>query len=250
MTLLTVEQLSKHYGGLHAVEDVSFGIHAGQIVGLIGDNGAGKTTLFNLISGFVTPSSGRIGFRDRDMTGWSPEQRARHGLVRTFQRSRVFPEVSVAENVRMGCFLHERHRFLDRFRTVRRGSATDLHVAPEVRVRELLELTGLEAFRDTVAGHLSFGYQRRLAIAIALGAHPEMLLLDEPFAGLSPESSAEMDALIQTLQSRGVTLLLIEHRMASIVTACDRLLVMQNGRLIIPRPSSAPDAQEVTHAVG
>lgn len=250
MSLLHIDQLSKRYGGLHAVQDVSFVIERGQIVGLVGDNGAGKTTLFNLLSGFVSPSSGRIGFRGRDITGWSPERRARQGLVRTFQRSRVFPGVSVEENVRMGCFLQQRRRFLDRFRRVGRSADTGPDVSADARVAELLELTGLSAFRDRPAGHLSFGYQRRLAIAIALGAHPELLLLDEPFAGLSPESSAEMDALIQTLRAGGVTLVLIEHRMASIVTACDRLLVMQNGRLIIPRPLSEPDAEEVAHAVG
>ncbi len=250
MTLLTVERLSKRYGGLHAVEDVSFRIDSGQIVGLIGDNGAGKTTLFNLLSGFVAPSSGRIGLRGRDITGWSPERRARNGLVRTFQRSRVFPEVSVEENVRMGCFLHQRRRVLDRFRIAHGERGSGHEASPEARVEELLDLTGLWDFREALAGHLSFGYQRRLAIAIALGAQPELLLLDEPFAGLSPESSAEMDALIQTLQARGVTLLLIEHRMASIVTACDRLLVMQNGRLIIPRSSPEPGAEELAHAIG
>ncbi|MFB6286175.1 MAG: ABC transporter ATP-binding protein [Candidatus Bipolaricaulia bacterium] len=250
MTLMTVERLTKRYGGLHAVADVSFRVDPGQIVGLIGDNGAGKTTLFNLLSGFVAPTSGQIDFRGRDITGWSPERRARQGLVRTFQRSRVFPEVSVEENVRMGCFLQQRRRFRDRFRIPHgeRGAGPD--ASPEGRVAELLELAGLWDFRKALAGHLSFGYQRRLAIAIALGAQPELLLLDEPFAGLSPESSAEMDALIQTLRARGVTLLLIEHRMASIVTACDRLLVMQNGRLIIPRPTSESGSEEVVHAVG
>lgn len=245
MKLLDVERLSKHYGGLRAVRDVSFGIDAGQIVGLIGDNGAGKTTLFNLISGFLAPTSGRIRFRGEDITGWSPERRAQAGLVRTFQRSRIFPDVPVIENVRMGCFLQERRRFLDRVRPGRpRG-----HRPLAERVKELLELTGLAPFRDALAAHLSFGYQRRLEIAIALGARPELLLLDEPFGGLSPASADEMGTLIQTLGERDVTLLLIEHRMESIVTSCDRLLVMQNGALIIPR--SGPQWETgIANAVG
>ena len=242
MSLLHIDRLSKHYGGLHAVQDVSFAIEQGQIVGLIGDNGAGKTTLFNLISGFVEPSFGQIFLDGREITGWSPERRAHAGLVRTFQRSRVFPDMTVAENVRMGCFLQERRRFFDRLRLSRNG-ADPL----EGRVAEWLALTGLEAFRDSRAAHLSFGYQRRLELAIALGARPKLLMLDEPFAGLSPESAEEMGELIQTLHEQGLTFLLIEHRMESIVTSCARLLVMQGGRMIIPRDASpSPNHEEET----
>lgn len=245
MTLLKVERLTKRYGGLCAVSDVSFEVKSGQIVGLIGDNGAGKTTLFNLVSGFVPTSSGQIYFQDDEITNWSPERRARAGLVRTFQRSRVFPKVSVKENVRMGCFLQERERLFSRLRPLRKR----VHQPLERRVADLLDLTGLEVFQDTLAAYLSFGYQRRLEIAIALGAHPKMLLLDEPFGGLSPTSAEEMGTLIQTLHEQGMTLLLIEHRMESIITSCDRLLVMQNGRLIIPH-NDARVKQEVTDAVG
>lgn len=243
-SLLRVDRLSKRYGGLHAVRDVSFDIESGQIVGLIGDNGAGKTTLFNLLSGFVTPSSGRVRFQADEITRWSPERRAQAGLVRTFQRSRIFPEVSVEQNVRMGCFLRERRRFVDRLRLLR-GSPRSM----EERVDELLDLTGLAAFRQTLAAHLSFGYQRRLAVAVALGADPQMMLLDEPFGGLSPTSAEQMGTLIHALHERGMTLLLIEHRMESIVASCDRLLVMQGGELIIPR-SPAETEREAPHALG
>jgi len=225
--LLETVQLSKHYGGLSAVNGVSLAIEPGHVVGLVGPNGAGKTTLFNLLTGFVRPSSGRIYFKGEDVTPWPPERRAALGLARTFQRSRVFPDVSVAENVRMGCFLRDRAHV----RPWRRGPPT------QARVDELVARTGLDAYRDARAGTLSFGYQRRLEIAIALGTDPDLILLDEPFGGLSPESAAAMAGLIRELHADGLTFLLIEHRMESIVTACNRLFVMRAGRLIIPHPA-------------
>lgn len=237
MTLLATGQLSKRYDGLQAVDNVDLTIDHGHIVGLVGPNGAGKTTLFNLLTGFVRPTTGRIWFKGDDITDWPPERRAELGLARTFQRSRVFPKLTVETNVRMGCFLQDRPRLrhgnLSQLR--RRGPSLDRRVA------SILEQTGLDPFRDTFAAHLSFGYQRRLAVAIALGTDPELLLLDEPFGGLSPESTEAMDDLIQTLHEAGLTLLLIEHRMASIVTACNRLFVMHGGRLVIPHPSRSQE---------
>ena len=232
--------LKKHYGGLRAVDGIELKIEPGHIIGLVGPNGAGKSTLFHLLSGHALPSAGQIRFKGRDITHWPPERRVAFGLARTFQRSRVFPNVSVETNVRIGCFLEERPRLAlgrppTRAKRHRRAASVD------ARVERILNETGLDPFRASTAGELSFGYQRLLGVAIALGTNPDLLLLDEPFSGLSPETSSAMAKLLVRLHDAGVTLFLIEHRMDSIVTSCNRLFVMHGGRLIIPHPTSSPE---------
>lgn len=243
MTLLRAEDLTKHYGGLRAVDGVDLSVQPGHIIGLVGPNGAGKSTLFHMLSGFEQPSSGRIQFKGKEITGWSPERRAALGLARTFQRSRVFPNISVEENVRIGSFLRERSDVASRL-TPLNGDLQRTRSTKD-RVEDILRETGLEPFRRSLAMELSFGFQRLLGVAIALGTDPELLLLDEPFSGLSPETSSAMAKLTVRLHQRGITLFLIEHRMDSIVTACNRLFVMRDGRLIIPHPASSEGAHHV-----
>lgn len=243
MTLLQTEGLTKHYGGLLAVDGVDLSIQPGHIIGLVGPNGAGKSTLFHMLSGFVQPASGRIQFKGREITYWSPERRAALGLARTFQRSRVFPNISVEENVRIGSFLRERSNVASRLTPPNGGRQRSRFI--DDRVDDILRETGLEPFRRSLAMELSFGFQRLLGVAIALGTNPELLLLDEPFSGLSPETSSAMAKLTVRLHERGITLFLIEHRMDSIVTSCNRLFVMREGRLIIPHPTSSERAYHV-----
>jgi len=242
VSLLTTNGLKKHYGGLRAVDGIELTIDPGHIIGLVGPNGAGKSTLFHLLSGHTLPSAGGIRFKGREITYCPPERRVAFGLARTFQRSRVFPNVSVEANIRIGCFLRERPRLALRLsrtrnRHHRRTGSID------ARVDRILSETGLEPFRQSMAAELSFGYQRLLGVAIALGTDPELLMLDEPFSGLSPETSSAMAKLIARLHDAGMTLFLIEHRMDSIVTSCNRLFVMRDGRLIIPHPTSSPEGR-------
>ncbi len=238
--LLETRRLSKQFGGLLALDELSFQVQRGEILGIVGHNGAGKSTLFHLITGFLRPTSGEILFEGHPVTAWPPYRRVRRGLAPTFQQTRLFYGLTVEENVRLGCFTQQRgglRRFL-------LGTPHRERLTMQRRVNEILALTGLERFRAQPASQLSsYGYQRRLEVAIALGSGPKLLLLDEPFGGLSPSGIEEMGQLIQTLHDAGLTIMFIEHRMKSIWSYCSRLFVMSGGRLLIPQP-----AREALHA--
>lgn len=239
MTLLRVRELSKRFGGVTALAGVSFDVAAGDVLGVVGPNGAGKSTLFHLISGHLTPSSGVVELRGRPITRWPVERRVTAGVARTFQQTRLFFNLSVADNVHLGAYRHRpggaRALLLGEGRACRQGL--------QRRVDEVLALTGLTRVSNQVAGALSYGFQRRLEVAVALATDPVLLLLDEPFSGQSPQSVAEMGRLLRALRTQGRTLLLIEHRMESIVAECTRVLVLRNGRLLIP------SAREDAHVV-
>lgn len=238
--LLEVRRLSKRFGGLVALDDVDFCVNPQDVLGIVGSNGAGKSTLFHLIAGNLTPSGGEIIYRDQAISAWSPERRVCAGIARTFQKTRLFYGLTIEENVRNGTFLQQAggiKRLV--FGTTKREQAT-----LNDQIERILELTGLRSRRFELAGRLSYGYQRRLEVAIALGTQPKLLLLDEPFGGQSPESVQEMGHLIKTLSATGITVMLIEHRMESIVSYCKRLFVMEKGRFLIPTVS-----EEEHHAV-
>ncbi|WP_454690389.1 ABC transporter ATP-binding protein [Achromobacter aloeverae] len=229
--LLQVDNLSRRFGGLAALRGLSFSVDAGEIVGLIGPNGAGKTTAFNVISGTLPASSGRVRFNGVDLTGGPPSRAVGHGLVRTFQSAATYADVSVAENVYRGLLPRIAGTVLRR----RGGRAENLLRADQVRgeIQALLDLTDLSAWADAPAGSLAYGLQKKLGIAVALAARPRMLLLDEPAAGLNHEECNELGRLLQRLRDQqGLTLLLVEHHMALVMALCHRIVVLVQGEKI------------------
>ncbi len=224
MSILDVCRLTKTFGGFRAVSNLSFTVEAGTIVGLVGPNGAGKTTTFNIISGFVRPTSGRIAFNGEDVTGRPPHALARRGIVRTFQNTRVFSRLTVEENIAIGCYRVADGRGSRPGRVPAAGGA-----GPEGRVREILERIGLAGQRSRTADELPYGDQRVLGIGIALAAGPALLLLDEPFAGMNPAEADRCMALIHTIRQDGMTVLLIDHHMGTLMKHCDHLVVMHHG---------------------
>jgi branched-chain amino acid transport system ATP-binding protein len=231
MALLDIDSLSRSFGGLQAVRDVSLAVAEGEIVSLIGPNGAGKTTLFNLVTGFIAPSSGRIRFAGEDVVGLKPHALARRGLVRTFQITNVFPALSVFDNVVAAHYLKGRVPIWKtwlRDRTVAAREAATLDAAEEV-----LGFLNLGHRRDVPAESLAYGELRLLEIAIGLGAEPKMLLLDEPAAGLNTEESARLVQLLRDIaRRRHITILFVEHDMNVVMEVSDRVVVMNFGEKI------------------
>ena len=213
--ILQAENLSKSFGGLAALKGVSFGVEEGEILGLIGPNGAGKTTLFNVLSGFFRSDQGRVVFAGETVSDLKAPQRCRIGLVRTFQVVKPFGGLTVLQNVMVGSFL----------RTADPGLARE-------RALEAMELVGLSGRRDTAAKSLTISDRKRLEVARALATRPRLLLLDEVMAGLNPTELVQMLDLLKQIRGRGVTLLVIEHIMAAIMSVSERLLVLHHGEKI------------------
>ncbi len=229
-TMLAVNDLSKSFGGVQAVHNVSFEVAAGEIVGLIGPNGAGKTTCFNLISGLLPPSAGSVRLSGRDMVGLAPYRRARLGLARTFQNIQLFGGMTVLDNVLTGFHLRQQVGVLMALLPlpmVRRAQSENRRQA-----LELLDLVGLGGKADEPAESLAYGDQRRLEIARALAQAPELLLMDEPAAGLNPRETEDLMALMEKLRSLGITLLVIEHDMTLVMGLCHRIVVLDHGQVI------------------
>ena len=225
MALLETHDLSKSFGALTAVNAVSLRVEAGTLHSIIGPNGAGKTTLFNLLTGTFAPTSGRILFEQKDVTGTPAHRIAHLGLARSFQRTNVFPAFSLLDNVWLAAFACSKSwRGLLWRRTDRYPEAT-------AQARAALADVGLGEKADQPAREISHGEQRQLELAIALAASPRVLLLDEPAAGLSPEETRRMVALVRSLKGR-YTIVLIEHKMDIIMNVSDRISVMHFGSLI------------------
>jgi branched-chain amino acid transport system ATP-binding protein len=230
-TLLQVNGITKMFGGLAALSNLSFSVERGEIVGLIGPNGAGKTTAFNAISGTLPPTAGSVRFKGTDIAGGPPSRVVRLGLARTFQATSIYPAVSVEENIYRGAVAAIDASLFDQLRNGARTRAAAARVRENVE--GVLETMGLTQFRNTLAGRLSYGYQKRLGVAIALATRPELLLLDEPAAGLNPEESAEFGRLLRTLRSdMKLTMLLVEHHMALVMDLCERIVVLVQGEKI------------------
>jgi branched-chain amino acid transport system ATP-binding protein len=230
MTLLSLEGVTRRYGGLVAVDTVDLDVAEGGVTAVIGPNGAGKTTLFNLVSGFQTPNAGRIVFAGEDITMRLPEQIAASGLVRTFQLVQLFQNLSVLENIQVGCHLHTRGGVFSALMRSRATRETEREV--DTRSRELLDFVGLKGAADSEASALAYGQQRLLEIARALAAKPKLLLLDEPAAGLSTDESKRLSTAIRDIARRGTTVLLIEHDMKLVMNTADTIAVMDFGRKI------------------
>ena len=221
--LLRTERLTRAYGSLLAVNGVDFTVREGELRSIIGPNGAGKTTFFRLISGEVAPTSGRIWFRDQEVTGMPQHAIARLGIAKSYQITSIFPHLTVLENVRVAA--QGASQAFDFWR--RAESLT----AARARAEEMLATVGLAPKADLLATHLSHGEQRHLELAIALAANPVLLLLDEPTAGMSPEETDETMVLIRGL-SAGRTIVLVEHKMKLVMKISDRITVLHQGQVL------------------
>jgi branched-chain amino acid transport system ATP-binding protein len=225
--LLQTSKLTKYFGGLAAVSELDFAIAPGEILGLIGPNGAGKTTVFNMLSGFLAPTRGSIRFKGLELSGRKPYEIARLGIVRTFQLTTVFGDMTVLENVLLGGHLTAN---TSPWQLLFKRPA--IPVAEQERAWNALELTELTPFAGSVAKNLPHGQQRCLGIAIALAANPSLLLLDEPVAGMTAAEKDRIMALVRRVRAQGITVLLVEHDMRAVMGTCDRIVVLNFGRKI------------------
>ena len=228
--ILSIENVAVQFGGLVALSELTFTVCEGEIVGLIGPNGAGKTTAFNVFTGFLKPTSGEVRYRGTLLNGLKPYEIAGLGLVRTFQRTSVFQNNSVFENVLIGLHRRGRSTLWDTLLALPREKIAEREVAG--KAREILALVGLESRAAELAGAHSDGEQRLLGIALALAAQPSMLLLDEPVSGMNPSESAKVMKLVETIRARGVAILLVEHDMPTVMQVSDRIVVLNYGRII------------------
>ena len=215
MALLEIKNVSRFFGGLAALTNVSFGVEKGEIVGLIGPNGAGKTTLFNVVNGFYGPSKGEVRFRDRRISGLKPHRICGQGIARTFQVVKPLQRMSVFDNVLASAFLRAKTR----------------REAEEIAT-DAIRFTGLSEERDVISKGLPLGLRKRLEIARALATQPELLLLDESFAGLNPTELNESIGIIRKIKEKGITIMIIEHHMKVIMAISDRIVVLNYGERI------------------
>ena len=234
--ILAVEGLTRRFGGLTALSEVSFAIHPGEIYGLIGPNGAGKTTLFNVLTGLYRQDEGRIHFEGRELRDATPDSIARLGIARTFQNIRLFANLSALENVMIGRHVRTHAGVVGAL--LRNPATRAEEAAIEKRAHELLAYVGIARRGNELARNLSYGDQRRLEIARALATDPRLLALDEPAAGMNATEKLELRRLLESIRTDGVTLLLIEHDVKLVMGLCDRVLVLDYGRRIaegVPR---------------
>jgi branched-chain amino acid transport system ATP-binding protein len=246
--LLSIDGLSRSFGGVRALHEVTFQVHQGEIFGLIGPNGAGKTTLFNLLTGLTPPSSGSSRFSGQPLGGLAPHRIARLGIGRTFQNIRLFKGLSVLENVAVARNIHTRAGLAASLLGLRRFREDEQSVLE--KSRELLRLAGLEHRAFEPAGDLAYGDQRRLEIARALALEPRLLLLDEPAAGMNHAEKRELTGFIRHVRERfNLTILLIEHHVPLVMDLCDRIAVLNFGELIaLGDPRSVQDDPAVVEA--
>lgn len=229
-SLLVLQGVTKYFGGVIANSDVSFAISQGEIIGLIGHNGAGKTTLFNIVAGYVKPDGGRIAFQGEDIVRLTPAKIAKRGLVRTFQATTLFNRMTVYQNLSLAHYLSGKRPFWSYILNTRGVRAVERVI--QHKAEQLIEMFGLTDFRDVLAQSLPYGLQRSLGVAIAMAANPLLLMLDEPVAGLNETESAEMTEHIRRINNSGVTVLIIEHDMKTLMSISDRVIAMASGQKI------------------
>jgi branched-chain amino acid transport system ATP-binding protein len=228
MPILEIKNITKQFGGLMALDDVSFQINEGEIRGLIGPNGAGKSTMFKNIAGFHVPTKGSIVYQGKNIEGKKPHAIAEMGIVRTFQETTLFQELSVFENALVGSHIKSRSNVfsavlgLDR---LKQEAASD-------KVMEVLQFMGLVERKDQLASELPLGSQRALALAIALVSEPKLMLMDEPFAGMNGEETSHMMGLTRKVQESGITVVLVEHDMKAVMGLCNYLTVLNFGQVL------------------
>lgn len=236
-SLLQVEDLTLNFGGLKAIDQLSFEVNQGEIFSVIGPNGAGKTSLFNCISGFYSPSSGKIKFQSRSLINLKPHSIARIGLIRTFQNLRIFGKMTVEENVMSVMYCRTKANVVDAFLHTRRHKNEEKHVR-EI-AKEFLNMVDLYEYKDRIAKNLPYGAQKRLEIARALAINPVLIMFDEPAAGLNHREKEELMTIIRKVQKMGITVLLIEHDMGLIMRISERIIVINYGKKIAEGNPSA-----------
>jgi len=227
MAILEIQQLGKKFGGVDALSGVDLVVEPGEIIGVIGPNGAGKSTLFNLLSGVMKPSSGKVIFDGHDVTGKKPHKIAQRGLVRTFQSTVLFSDLSVFNNVLVASHIPAHPNLIADMVGARsvRAREKEMHQ----RVEEIIELAGLSAVSDKAAHDLPHGYQRALGVAAALATGPKLLCLDEPVTGMNAEEIEAMMGFIARIRERGITVMLVEHSMKVVMSICERIMVLNFG---------------------
>lgn len=228
--LLKIEGISKRFGGLVAVNQVSLQVNEGEIFGLIGPNGAGKTTFFNMLTGIYKPNEGTIDFEQQQVQGVKPFRIAKLGISRTFQNIRLLKDESVLENIMVGMFGKTHTGLWSAILGLKSAKKEEEMVKEESR--KIIELVGLTGLEDELAGSLSYGNQRRVEIARALVAKPKLLLLDEPTAGMNADETEEIGELIRKIRKNGTTVILIEHNVGWVMGLCDRIAVFDHGEKI------------------
>ena len=222
MSLLETRDISKAFGGIHALDDCSIAVEKGSITGLIGPNGSGKTTLFNVITGYERVDSGNVRFQDAVITNKTPDKVFRLGIGRTFQLTRIFPRLTVLENMHVAVQRNDLKGLLSRWSSTHE----------QKRALDLLEFVGLQGVKDLPAGNLSFGQKKLLEFAFVLIAEPQVILLDEPAGGVNPTMVNYLADRIRTLNERGVTFLVVEHNMEFVMKLCHKVMVMHRGAKI------------------
>ena len=230
MALLEVNNLSKRFGGLQAVKDVSFAVERGMIKAVIGPNGAGKTTLFNLLSGFIVPDRGTVGFQGRQLSGSGPHEIAAAGISRTFQHIRLFSHMTALENVTVGRHVRSRAGFMAGMLNLPWTHLEEKDIREQAL--QSMDFLGIAHLADDEATSLSYGQQRAVELARALASEPEMLLLDEPAAGLNMRETADLAKLIRKIRDRGITVLIVEHDMSLVMNISDEVVVLSYGEKI------------------
>jgi branched-chain amino acid transport system ATP-binding protein len=230
MTILELKGITKKFGGLVAVEDLSLKVETGEIYGIIGPNGAGKTTLFNCITGVYTPEEGNIYFDGKEINHLKPFEIASMGIVRTFQTIRLFSEMSVAENIMSGRHSHSKQPWYNSIIPTSKQKKDELYNWN--KVVEYMKIFGLNKYAATPAGSLPYGIQRKVEIARALATEPKLLILDEPAAGLNDKETLELVEIISSFKNMGITILLIEHDMDMVMSITERIAVLNFGKKI------------------
>ena len=238
---LAVRDLAVQFGGVSALAGVTFDVQPGAVTSLIGPNGAGKTTAFNAITGYVRPTRGEVTWKAEPITGRRPAEIARRGIVRTFQKTSVFPTLSVVENVMIGLHLRGRSEWPSILAGARRVRDEEARLA--AIAQDVIDFVGLARRKREVAGALPYGEQRLVELAVALAAEPALLLLDEPAAGMGGVEKEAVSRLILEIRTRGITVFLVEHDMRVVMGISDRVLVLNHGRLI----ADGPPAEIQTH---
>ena len=225
--ILGVENLSRNFGGVRAVDGVSFTVARGAITGLIGPNGAGKTTTFNLISGLFPPSGGTVRLDGDAITGLRPDRIAARGVARTFQGIRIFPALTVAQNLRTAVLAGAKLGFWEDWLGLPAARAVETRAT--IADAELLTRIGLDVRADEIAGALPYAHQSLLGIGLALAVRPRLLLLDEPFAGMNPGETQAAARMVRRIRDTGITVVLVEHDMPAVMEVCDHLVVLDQG---------------------
>jgi branched-chain amino acid transport system ATP-binding protein len=244
MSILKIKNIAKDFGGLRALNKVNFEVQQGEIFGLIGPNGSGKTTMLNVITGFLKPTEGRITFKDEIISGSKPYQIAKKGIIRTFQHTSIFPDLTVEENIVRGAHLHDTSSVLGSFFLSKKYKEKEVELRREVM--DILAFVNLKEKSKMIARNLWVAEQKILEIAVALAARPELLLLDEPASGMNLAEALRSMELIKLIQKSGTTIIIIEHNMKVIMQLCSRIVVLNEGTKITEgSPTEVGNNEEV-----